>query len=143
MKKLNGRHTMSRFVKSFSLPTMRVDLQRVNKESGFVIRLPKNVFWMENNLCFSNELFVRSSYHELREAHYALKRESYTLFIGTPGIGKSHLAALMMAQFLVDGKIVLLEVVSLSATEKHIYYRLQLCGNRTAIVHRTSAWELL
>ena len=135
MEKLPDDHPMFRFVES--LPQVREDLERASTESGFVIRLPKGVLWMGNDKYFSNELFVRRSYIELKEAHLTLKRGDLTIFTGTPGIGKSHLAALMVAEFLIHGKVVLLETASLSAERERIYYRLQLCKDGSATVHRT------
>lgn len=134
MEKLPDDHPMFRFVKS--LPQVRADLDWARTESGFVIRLPRGVLWMGNYKYFSNELFVRRSYIDLKEAHLTLKRGDLTIFTGTPGIGKSHLAALMVAEFLIDGKVVLLET-SLSMELQHIYYRLQLCEDGSATVHRT------
>ena len=131
MMKLNDYNAMSKFVESLHLA--REDLKRAKEELGFVICLPEDVSWIGNDLCFRNELFVQKSYIELRKAHYALNHKSYILFTSTPGIGKSHLAALMVAQFLINGKIVLLEVVSLAT----VYYRLQFSKGGSATVHQT------
>ncbi|KAG0616844.1 hypothetical protein M758_5G145400 [Ceratodon purpureus] len=97
------------FVASLALPGIRDQFERARSTSEFVISLPGDVYWLGDESTFSIQVFVRRAYGELKEARrecFAAGSYSTTLITDTPGIGKSHLAALMVAELLIEGKVV-------------------------------------
>ena len=100
-------------------------------KSGSVITLPEGIYWLGDVENFSNELFMRPCYFELLEAkeeYFKLNDKLNTVvYTGTPGIGKSHLCAYVVAVTLLRGTVVYFERRASSETaEASKFYRLDL-----------------
>jgi hypothetical protein len=117
-------------VKCLENPSLQETIKAA--KAGNVISLPEGVVWLGNKKTFSNELFVRACYSELLEAKERYVELSDGLegvvYTGTPGIGKSHLCAFVVARELIAGKVVFFEAVSSSIeqTRRVQFYRLDL-----------------
>ncbi|KAG0577389.1 hypothetical protein KC19_5G152600 [Ceratodon purpureus] len=125
------------FVASLALPGIRDQFERARSTSEFVISLPGDVYWLGDESTFSIQVFVRRAYGELKEARrecFAAGSYSTTLITGTPGIGKSHLAALMVAELLIEGKVVFLEFQSGFFGGSSEFFRLRLGKDGRAVV---------
>ena len=100
-----------------------------NAEAGSLIKLLEEVVWMGDKVIFTNELYVRPCYLELleaKESYFKLNKNlSSVVFTGTPGIGKSHLCALVIAQKLIAGMTVYFESHNLDTTQ---FFKLELEG---------------
>ncbi|BDA48950.1 hypothetical protein COCOBI_13-0600 [Coccomyxa sp. Obi] len=133
---LGSYSPMHQFVQA--LPEVRE--QVLNPVPGTVITL--SCPWMGNDSIFGTQLYLRHCYGELllASAQYQGCRPLLqgTLIAGTPGIGKSHMAGLVVAQLLLQGRVVLLELVpanSLPGSANRSYYRMQLTADGVASVH--------
>jgi hypothetical protein len=118
-------------VKCLGNPSLQETIKTA--KAGNVISLPKGVVWLGNEQTFSNELFVRACYSELLEAKERYvklsdKELQGVVYTGTPGIGKSHLCAFVVAQELIAGKVVFFEAVSSSIEQTRAaeFFRLEL-----------------
>ncbi|KAK9806346.1 hypothetical protein WJX72_010899 [[Myrmecia] bisecta] len=108
-----------------------------DREGATVIRLAHPARWLGLQSIATSELFVRLAYTRLLEARkqYLQKRgflysPGVTIFTGTPGVGKSHLGALIVALALIDRHPVLLEFVA-SSKESDVpvnFYWLHVSG---------------
>ena len=106
---LSAGHGLSKFVACLR----DQGLQKIinSAETGSLIKLREEVVWLgDKSTTFTNELYVRSCYQELLEAkekYFELnKKLNSIVFTGTPGIGKSHFCALVIARKLIAGMTV-------------------------------------
>lgn len=89
---------------------------------------------------------MRHCYGELLESStlYKERRERLEgiLIAGTPGIGKSHMAGLVVAQLLLSGRVVLLELASPNSPAGsgtlRSFFRMQLKADGEASVHEVT-----
>lgn len=108
------------FVKCLGNAVVQEQLKEAQGRPGIAITLPEGVVWFGDSWTFSNQLFVRQAYIELREARKQrlssdTPESSTTILTGILGIGKSHLATLMVADALIAGRVVILERRGLSS----------------------------
>ncbi|KAK9820671.1 hypothetical protein WJX74_004195 [Apatococcus lobatus] len=109
-------HPVQKFADALQDPRVRHQLIDLKAES--VISLPEGVQWLGlQNSALSNQIFIRECYLAMQTAlHKYMEKKKVTkhpnnIITGTPGIGKSHLAAVFVGQALAKGQPVMLENV--------------------------------
>lgn len=99
--------------------------------------------WMGDKSTFTNELYVRPCYQELLEAkdkYFELNKHlSSVVFTGTPGIGKSHLCALVIAKKLIASMTVYFES---SERDTKKFFKLELEGGGEGGVRKLESLDL-
>lgn len=102
--------------------------------------------WLGDNKGFSKKVFVQKAYDELKWARTCYWEEmkekngaTIITFTGTPGVGKSHLAAVMVENFLIKGKVVYLELVY--GGNNHLFYRLELATDGPSVQFTTHTYD--
>jgi hypothetical protein len=122
---------MQAFVQAVQeLKVKGVSRATVWKEGG-VLSLPEGVFFLGDHR-IGSQLYVRGPYISNMEAQKAYcaaaGRDVHELaMLGTPGIGKTCLAALLISLALLDGKTVVFQrITSLTAGNAQRVYRLKL-----------------
>lgn len=126
---LSAEHSLSKFVACLR----NQELQEIikNAKAGSLIKLPEGVLWLGDESTFTNELYVRPCYLELLEAkekYFELSKAlNAVVYTGTPGIGKSHLCAFVIAQELIKGKTVYFETAIPRAIARE-FFKLELEG---------------
>ncbi|CAK0731525.1 hypothetical protein CVIRNUC_000006 [Coccomyxa viridis] len=126
-----------------ALPAAQAAIE--NPRAKTVIGLEGGAIWLGMSTVATADLFVRNCYLELFEA-----RESYIkaanwehgcqiVFTGTPGVGKSHAAALFVAQKLLAGLCVLLETCWPGRESQRQYFWLSLSGKVERTVNTDAA----
>lgn len=129
-KPVESDHPLSQFVACLQDSTLQERIK--NAKSNSVIELPKGIVWLGDEDNFSNELFMRPCYFDLLEAKEEYFKLNSTLravvYTGTPGIGKSHMCAFVVARKLIAGTVVFFEraVKSDKDVEERGVYRLHL-----------------
>ena len=129
-KLVKSDHPLSQFVACLREDTLKERIKDAKR--NLVIELPKGFVWLGDQENFSNQLFMRPCYFDLLDA----KKEYFNrnsklravVYTGTPGIGKSHMCAFVVAQELIAGTVVFFKraVKSDKDVEERAVYRLHL-----------------